>query len=62
MFMFGWSAGRTHWVVPIIGSSFFAVGAFCLFNAVLNYLGDAYPEVVASVYASNDLMRSAFGK
>lgn len=27
----------------------------------LNYLGDAYPDYVASVYASNDLMRSAFG-
>lgn len=34
MFMFGWSAGRTPWIVPIIGSAFFSIGAFCLFNAV----------------------------
>lgn len=29
--------------------------------AVLGYLGDAYPKYVASVYASNDLVRSGFG-
>jgi len=28
---------------------------------VLNYLGDAYPNDAASVYAGNDFMRSAFG-
>ena len=61
MFMFGWSAGRTHWIVPIIGSGFFTIGGFLLFNSVLNYLGDAYPTQVASVYAGNDLMRSSFG-
>jgi len=34
LFWFGWSAGHTHWIMPIIGSGFFSVGAFCLFNAV----------------------------
>ena len=29
--------------------------------SVLGYLGDAYPKYVASVYASNDLVRSGFG-
>jgi len=38
MFWFGWSAGRTHWIVPIIGSMWFSVGAFCLFNAVYDLL------------------------
>ena len=61
LFWFGWSAGRTHWIVPIIGTGFFSIGAFLLFNSVLNYLGDAYPKYAASVYAGNDLMRSAFG-
>ena len=42
LFCFGWtSRASIHWIVPIIGSSFFTVGAFCLFNSVLNYLGDA---------------------
>jgi DHA1 family multidrug resistance protein-like MFS transporter len=47
--------------VPIVGSGWFSIGAFLLFNGVLNYLPDAYPEVAASVLAGNDLFRSAFG-
>lgn len=48
LFWFGWtSRASVHWIVPIIGSSFFTMGAFLLFNSVLNYLGDAYPEYAA---------------
>lgn len=47
--------------MPVIATSFFGIGAFLLFSAILNYLGDAYPTEVASVYAGNDLFRSAFG-
>ncbi|CZR60891.1 related to FLR1-Putative H+ antiporter regulated by yAP-1 and involved in multidrug resistance [Phialocephala subalpina] len=62
LFWFGWTSRTSvHWIVPIIGSSFFTIGAFLLFNSVLNYLGDAYPEHAASVYAGNDFMRSSFG-
>lgn len=62
LFWFGWSSRPSvHWIVPIIGSGFFGVAAFSLFNAVLPYLSDAYPDNVASVLAGNDLMRSAFG-
>ena len=62
LFWFGWtSRSDVHWIVPIIGSGFFGVAAFTLFQAVLPYLSDAYPDSVASVLAGNDLMRSAFG-
>lgn len=61
LFWFAWTAGRTHWIVPIIGSGFFSVGTFLLFNSVLTYLGDSYPANAASVLAGNDLMRSSFG-
>jgi len=61
LFWFGWTAGRTHWIVPIIGSAFFSIGTFLLFNSVLNYLGDAYPKYAASVLAGNDFIRSSFG-
>lgn len=61
LFWFGWSAGHTHWIMPIIGSAFFSIGAFLLFNSVLNYLPDAYPKYAASVLAGNDFMRSSFG-
>ena len=62
MFWFGWTSREdVHWIVPIIGSSFFCSGAFLLFNSVLNYLGDAYPKYAATVLAGNDFMRSSFG-
>ena len=50
LFWFGWSSrADVHWIVPIIGSSFFSCGAVLLFNSVLNYLPDAYPNDAASV-------------
>lgn len=62
LFWFGWSSRESvHWIVPIIGSGLFTIGAFLLFMSVLSYLGDAYPAYVASVYAGNDLFRSCFG-
>ena len=62
LFWFGWSSRESvHWIVPVIGTAWFSVGAFLLFNCVLNYLGDAYPKYAASVLAGNDLFRSAFG-
>lgn len=62
LFWFGWSARPDiHWIMPIIGSGFFSVGAFLLFNSVLNYLADAYPTQAASVLAGNDFLRSSWG-
>jgi hypothetical protein len=56
LFWFGWSARSSiHWIMPIIGSPFFSVGAFLLFQAVFTYLSHAYPNYVAEVFASNDL-------
>lgn len=58
----GWSAQPDiHWIMPIIGSAWFSIGAFLLFNSILNYLPDAYPSYAASVLAGNDFMRSSFG-
>jgi len=62
LFWFGWSSRPSiHWIMPIIGSGFFSIGTFFLFNSVLGYLPDAYPDYVASVLAGNDFMRSSFG-
>lgn len=47
--------------MPVIGSAWFSIGAFLLFNGVLNYLPDAYPAYAASVLAGNDFFRSSFG-
>lgn len=40
LFWFAWSAGRTHWIVPVIGSTFFGIGTSLAFQSVLNYLPD----------------------
>ncbi|KAL0939989.1 multidrug resistance protein [Colletotrichum truncatum] len=62
LFWFGWSSRPSiHWIMPIVGSGWFSIGSFLLFNSVLNYLPDAYPEYAASVLAGNDLFRSSFG-
>jgi MFS transporter, DHA1 family, multidrug resistance protein len=62
LFWFGWSARPSiHWIMLIIGSSFFSGGAFLLFQAVFTYLSHAYPNYVGEVFASNDLVRSSFG-
>ncbi|KAJ4397803.1 GTPase-activating protein [Gnomoniopsis smithogilvyi] len=62
LFWFGWTSKQSiHWIVPIIGTGWFSVGAFLLFNSVLNYLSDAYPAYQASVLAGNDFLRSCVG-
>jgi DHA1 family multidrug resistance protein-like MFS transporter len=59
---FGWSSREdVHWIMPIIGSAFFPMGAVLLFNTILLYQGDTYPQYVGSVLAGNDLVRGAFG-
>lgn len=62
LFGFGWTATASiHWIVPIIMSSFFSIGTFLLFQSGLAYLGDTYPDYIASVYAGNDFFRATIG-
>lgn len=62
LFFYGWSARESvHWIVPVIGSSFFTVSIITLFNPVLNYLGITYPKNQASIFAGNALFRASFG-
>ncbi|KAJ5123379.1 hypothetical protein N7448_009476, partial [Penicillium atrosanguineum] len=62
LFIFAWtSRPSVHWVVPIIGTAFFAPGFYLTFQSILNYLGESYPRHVASVFAGNTFFRSSFG-
>lgn len=62
LFWFGWSSrSNVHWIIPIVGSGFFTLGTFLLYNSVLNYLPDAYPRYAASVLAGNNFWRACFG-
>lgn len=61
LFWFGWTANRdVHWVVSILGIVFFAYGAFVLMQCVFMYLPLTYPRYAASLFAANDIFRSAF--
>lgn len=48
-------------MLPTIGSGFFTIGVFTLFNAMLNYLGMAYSKYAASVFAGSGSKRAIFG-
>ncbi|KAE8153979.1 major facilitator superfamily domain-containing protein [Aspergillus avenaceus] len=63
LFWFGWTGNfeSVHWIVPIVGSMFFSVGACLIFNGIFCYQAHSYPQYAASVLAGNDFMRSSFG-
>ncbi|OAQ84572.1 multidrug resistance protein [Purpureocillium lilacinum] len=62
LFWFAWTNGNSvHWVVPIIGSGFFAAGIVLVFLSLMNYLVDSYVIFAASVLAANSVLRSLFG-
>ncbi|KAH8805404.1 major facilitator superfamily domain-containing protein [Xylogone sp. PMI_703] len=62
LFWYGWTSHTNiHWVVPLVGSSFFTVSIITLFMPVLSYLGMAYPQYAASVLAGNTLFRASCG-
>lgn len=62
LFWFAWTTGNDiHWIVPIIGSAFFACGIVLTFLSLMNYLIDSYVVFAASVLAANAVLRSLFG-
>ncbi|ROW14433.1 hypothetical protein VPNG_03912 [Cytospora leucostoma] len=62
LFWFAWTTGNNiHWIVPIIGSAFFATGILLIFLSLMNYLVDSYVVFAASVLAANTVLRSLFG-
>jgi MFS transporter, DHA1 family, multidrug resistance protein len=60
LFWFGWTAEKSiHWIVCTIGLTLFPIGAFVLFQCIFIYLPLSYPQYAASLFAANDLCRSA---
>lgn len=59
MVIFAWSSTPSvHWIVPMIGTSIFAAGAFLVFQTLFNYLSMSFWRYLASVFAGNALFRS----
>ncbi|KAJ5372858.1 hypothetical protein N7517_004864 [Penicillium concentricum] len=51
---------QVHWIMPIMGSVFFGLGVFLVFQGVITFLVDAYPLYAASALAANAFLRSSF--
>ncbi|PVH94771.1 MFS general substrate transporter [Periconia macrospinosa] len=62
LFWFGWTSREDlHWILPIVGSGFFAIGIITLFNSLYMYLGIVYAQHAASIFAGAALFRASFG-
>lgn len=60
--LYGWSAKYAlHWIVPVIGTSFFGIGLLVTIVCTLTYIVDAFTEYAASATAANAVMRSVVG-
>jgi len=60
LFIFGWTARPDiHWIVPIIGVVIFVLGTFLILQSIFVYVPLSYPKYAASLFAGNDLVRSA---
>lgn len=61
LFLFAWTARPDiHWIVPTIGISIYAGSSFVVFQCIIVYVPLSYPDYVASLFASNDFLRSTF--
>ncbi|CAG7943835.1 unnamed protein product [Penicillium salamii] len=62
LFIYGWTAFyHTHWIVPIIGTSFLGVGMLITFMTITTYLVDVFTVYAASAMAANTVFRSLAG-
>jgi DHA1 family multidrug resistance protein-like MFS transporter len=60
LFIFGWTANPDiHWIVPTIGIMLFTLGIFIVIQCIFVFLPLTYPQYAASLFAGNDLTRSA---
>lgn len=60
--IYGWtSTASVHWVVSMVGTLIFGMGAMISFQSYMAYLGYLYPTKLASANGSNAMMRSFIG-
>jgi len=61
LFWFAWTTSpHVHWVLPVIGSTFFGMGTLLVFSGIYTFTVEAYPVYAASALAANSFVRSAF--
>jgi hypothetical protein len=55
--VFAWSAGRTHWIVPLIGAMFFGIGMVMGYICTQSYLVNCFNIWSASALAAVIMLR-----
>ncbi|CAD6570050.1 MAG: hypothetical protein ASARMPRED_003477 [Alectoria sarmentosa] len=61
LFIFGWSANKNvHWIVSVVGVTIYALTVYIISQCLFVYIPMSYPQYAASLFAGNDLCRSAF--
>lgn len=59
LFWYGWSLeAHTHWIVPIVGSAFIAMGILYTYLPVQMYLVDSYTTFASSATGAATIIRS----
>ncbi|RSL89376.1 hypothetical protein CEP52_014915 [Fusarium oligoseptatum] len=60
LFMIGNTADPNsyHWIVPMIAATMMGLGFFTIFQSVISYQIDTFPQYAASAVAANTFMRS----
>jgi MFS family permease len=62
LFLFGWTVGNTHWIVPVIAEGIYDMGQLLIFMSATLYVTDCYgPLYGASAMAANTLLRYSMG-
>lgn len=57
----GWSANQNvHWIVSVLGITIYALTVYIISQCLFVYIPMSYPQYAASLFAGNDLCRSAF--
>ncbi|KAK2732495.1 hypothetical protein FQN55_004072 [Onygenales sp. PD_40] len=60
LFLFGWTArGNVHWIVSTIGIVIYSGAVFVTLQCIFLYIPLIYPQYAASLFAGNDIFRSA---
>ncbi|KAJ6185502.1 hypothetical protein N7519_006803 [Penicillium mononematosum] len=61
LFWYGWSIGRTHWIMPNIGALIFTMGTISCLQGMQMYIVDSYQTYAASAVAACAVLRSLCG-
>ena len=61
LILFAWTAGRTHWIVPLIGAAVFAIGFIVVYVNFQTYMVDIFGRFAASALATATILRSVLG-